>query len=101
MPPRKRTEIPQSKTRINVCCSTQQKVMFERAAKRIDCDVSTMMIAYTVKGIGVLGAADGEVESDLPVVVNGKLGASLRAAAAAQGVPVDRMLELLLVAEGG
>lgn len=100
MPPRKRIDAD-SRDRININCSKQQKVLLEKAAERSGADLSTLMVGYALRGIGALGAADrGEESAVMPVIVNDKVGAALRARAAEHGVPPDRMLELLLMAEG-
>jgi hypothetical protein len=100
MPPRKRIDA-ENRTRIPVVCSKQQKLMLEAAAVRSGCDLSTLILTYTLRGIGALGVTEvvGEA-SDAPVIVNGTIGARLRARAIEQGVQPDRMLELLLVSEG-
>lgn len=92
----------ENRTRVGVICSKQQKLLMEAAAAARGTDLSTMMLTYALSGLGVLGAADrGEsAVGNVPVIINGTVGATLRARAAAQGVPPDRMLELLLGAGG-
>lgn len=89
-----------SRKRIAVICSDQQKLLIEEAAKRLGCDASSLILSYTLRGIGAL-AADGKAKVEAaPVIVNGKIGARLRERADQQGVPPERMLELLLVGGG-
>lgn len=92
----------ENRTRVGVICSKQQKALLEAAAKRAGTDLGTLILTYALRGLGALAAADhGPQElADAPVIINGRVGAALRARATEQGVPPDRMLELMLVAEG-
>jgi len=102
--PRLDAEVRKNRTRVGVNCSKQQKTLMEAAAVERGTDVGTLMLTYTLNGIGVLAAADtGKADGkvDVPVIINGTVGATLRARAAAMGVPPERILELLLGAGGG
>lgn len=87
-----------NRTRVSVICSTQQKELMEAAAVERGTDLSTMLLTYALSGMGVLAAADRgkKAVENLPVLINGSVGAKLRARAEQQGVPPERMLELLL-----
>ncbi len=84
--------------RINLQCSREQKSQLVEAAQRAGCDLTTLILSHALAGAArTAGAAPG----DTPVIINGAVGTKLRARAAEQGVPPERMLEMLLIAMGG
>lgn len=93
-----------NRTRASVICSKQQKLILEEAAAARGTDLSTMLLAFALNGLGAFGTADkktiGALAGEIPVIINGEVGATLRARAAKHGVPPERMLELLLGAGG-
>ena len=89
----------ENRTRASVICSRQQKIILEEAAAARGTDLSTMLLAFALNGLGAIGDKK-KSPHEIPVIINGKVGATLRAKAAEQGVPPERMLELLLGAGG-
>lgn len=88
----------EDQARTSLQCSRQQKAILVDAAKRAGCDLNTLILTHALAGVGrQTGAAPTD---DSPVIINGRVGAALRARAQEQGVTLDRVLEMLLLAGG-
>lgn len=94
-PPRRIAE--EDKARVSLMCSRQQKALLVSAAERAGCDLNTLILTHAISGASKsLGNAAGEA----PVIINGTVGAKLRERAAEQGVPPERLIDMLLIATG-
>lgn len=94
-PPRRIAE--EDKARVSLMCSRQQKALLVSAAERAGCDLNTLILTHAIAGASRALGATGEA----PVIINGTVGAKLRERSAEQGVPPDRLVEMLLIAQGG
>lgn len=95
--PARRRYADGEQARIFLQCSTQQKALLVDAAERSGCDLTTLILSHALIGAArVPGVSAGEA----PLIINGSVGAKLRARAAEQGVPPERLVEMLLIAGG-
>lgn len=97
MPPARRISA-EDKARASLVCSRQQKAIILDAAKRAGCDLNTFVLTHALAGAARSAGSDPVAS---PVIINGAVGAKLRARAAEQGVPPERLVEMLLIAQGG
>jgi len=97
MPPARRIA-DEDKARVSLVCSRQQKALLVSAAERAGCDLNTLILTHALAGASrSAGAEPGQA----PVIINGAVGAKVRARASEQGVPPERLVEMLLIAQGG
>ncbi len=96
MPPAKRSA-PEDRARVSLTCTKQQKAILVEASKRASCDLNTLILTHALAGAA---KSTGLTDAEAPVIINGEVGAKLRERAAAQGVPPERLLHMLLIAEG-
>lgn len=94
-PPRRIAE--EDKARVSLMCSRQQKALLVSAAERAGCDLNTLILTHAIAGASRSIGAAGEA----PVIINGTVGAKLLARSAEHGVSPDRLVEMLLIAQGG
>lgn len=95
-PPRRMAA--EDKARVFLTCSRQQKAILVSAAERAGCDLNTLILTHALAGAA---KASGTAAGESPVIVNGAVGAKLRERSAAQGVAPERLVEMLLIAQGG